>query len=105
MQLIGNQKFNLIIYKYFVGNALYAYVCHYLIIIMIAVLIIRPYGIGFVPALFIEVLLTNAIITFTYAIFLLSWECIFPPKDEVPEDKSAGEKPEDQKGLLENTKE
>lgn len=43
MQLVGNQKFNLIIYKYFVGNALYAYLCHYLIIILIAVLIIRPY--------------------------------------------------------------
>jgi len=43
MQYMANKKFNDTAYKYLTGSSLYAYVSHYLFIIVIANTIIRPY--------------------------------------------------------------
>ena len=79
---VANKKFNKTAYKYITGSAMYAYLSHYFFIIVIAVTIIRPYQISFIPALFIEIFLTYLIILITYACFVLMWEFIFPPKEE-----------------------
>jgi len=53
MHLVSNKKFNETTYKLITGSALYAYVSHYFWIVMIAVFIIRPYQIPFLPAVFL----------------------------------------------------
>lgn len=80
MQYAANKKFNDTAYKYICGSALYAYLSHYLWIILIAVFIIRPYKIDFLPAVFIEVFLTNFAILFTYSILNFFYELAVPPK-------------------------
>lgn len=64
---VANDKFNPTIYKYFCGASLYAYLSHYFFILIISVLIIRPYKITFIPALFIMLFGTFALIIVTYA--------------------------------------
>lgn len=80
MHAFANKKFNETAYNLLTGSSLYAYVSHYLFIILIAVLIIRPYKISFVPALFINMILTNVIILSTYALFAFIYGLIFPKK-------------------------
>ena len=80
MHAVANKKFNDTVYKVFTGSALYAYVSHYFFIIMIAVLIIRPYKLTFMQALILEVFLTNAIILASYVILNFFYELIVPPK-------------------------
>ena len=84
-------------YKYVAGSALYAYISHYFFIVLWAVTIIRPYQISFIPALFIDFFLTDAVIIVTYVVFVLIWEAIFPPKK-----KEQASEDEDQQGLLLN---
>jgi len=86
MQHIANSKFNKWVYKFFVGNSLYAYLSHYFWIILIAVGIIRPYKMDFLPGLAIMLLLVNLLIAVTYAPFILAYEFFFPP----PEDRDNG---------------
>ena len=69
---------------------------HYFFIILIAVAIIRPYKIEFLPGLAIEILLTNAAIALTYAPFLIVYELIFPPKEDAPPAEGKDDKPEDE---------
>jgi len=79
---------------------MYAYVSHYFFIIMIAVLIIRPYKITFLPAIFLNVFLTNGLIILSYLFFVFIYELIVPPKVyKAP--AAAGDEAERQ-GLLKN---
>jgi len=96
MHHIANKKFNDNVYKYVAGSALYAYVSHYFFIVLWAVFIIRPYQISFIPALFIDFFLTDAVIIATYVFFVFIWELIFPPKAKEEA------KEEDQQPLLQN---
>jgi len=96
MERVGNSKFNKNVYKFFVGNSLYAYLSHYFWIILIAVGIIRPYKMDFIPGLVVMLLLVNLLIAVTYAPFILVYEFFFPP----PEDRNGGnngDKPDDKK--------
>ena len=82
MHHFANKKFNNTAYDLLAGSSLYAYVSHYLWIILIAVLIIRPYKISFIPALFLNIILTNFIILTSYALFALIYDLIFPKKQK-----------------------
>jgi hypothetical protein len=99
MHHFANKKFNDTAYNLLTGSSLYAYVSHYLWIILIAVLIIRPYKIEFIPALFLNIILTNAIILLSYALFAFLYDLIFPKKSA--EAKEDGDEAERQ-GLLKN---
>jgi hypothetical protein len=94
MAAIANQKFSEYGYKIFTGSALYAYVSHYFFIIMIAVLIIRPYKLEFLESLILEVFLTNAIILISYIIFTFIWELFVPPKKMELKDQGTEEERE-----------
>jgi len=59
---------------------LYAYLSHYFFIIIISTFVIRPYKIEFLPALVVNVLLTNAIILLSYVILNFFYELVVPPK-------------------------
>lgn len=78
MHAFANKKFNDTVYNLLTGSSLYAYLSHYFFIIMIAVLLIRPYKISFIPALGIEIVLTNLAILITYVILNFFYELIFP---------------------------
>ena len=100
MHAFANKEFNKTTYKIITGSSMYAYVSHYFFIIMIAVLIIRPYKISFLPALFLNIFLTNGVILLTYMFFVFIYELIVPPKD-VKESETPGDEAERQ-GLLKN---
>lgn len=91
MHYIANKKFNDNAYKYIAGSSLYAYISHYFFIVLWAVFIIRPYQISFIPALFLDYFLTNAVIYTTYVLFVFIYELIFPPKAKAPEEKGEEE--------------
>jgi hypothetical protein len=80
MHAFANKMFNETGFKLITGSSLYAYVSHYFFIIMIAVLIIRPYKVTFVPALILEIVLTNGIILLSYVILNFFYELVVPPK-------------------------
>lgn len=80
MAKIGNDKFNETVYNYVSGSSLYAYLSHYFFILIISVMIIRPYKINFIPALFIMLFGTNLLIFITYVPLNFLWELISPPK-------------------------
>jgi hypothetical protein len=80
MHSFANKKFNETTFNLITGSSMYAYVSHYFFIIMIAVLIIRPYKITFLPALFLNIFLTNGIILISYIFIIFVYELIVPPK-------------------------
>ena len=80
MHYVANKKFNDTAYKYMAGSSLYAYLSHYFFIIVIAVGIVRPYKIEFIPALFLEVLLTNVCILVSYSMLNFGYEMVMPAK-------------------------
>ena len=80
MHLVGNQQFNKTAYNLICGSSLYAYVSHYFFILIISVMIIRPYKIGFIPAFFIMLFGTEFLIFATYIPLNFLYELIFPPK-------------------------
>lgn len=90
MHAFANKKFNDTTYKLLAGSSLYAYLSHYFFIIMIAVLLIRPYKITFIPALMLEIVLTNGIILLSYLILNFLYEFFVPPKTSSGEDKGDG---------------
>ena len=51
----------------------------------------------FLPALFMDFFLTDAVIVVSYMLFVFVWELIFPPKTKEQKDKE-----EEEKGLLAN---
>lgn len=66
MAKVGNEKFNDTVYTYVCGASLYAYVSHYFFILILSVLVVRPYKITFIPALFIMLFGTFLLIFLTY---------------------------------------
>lgn len=86
MQAIADKKFSDGMYKLLAGSSLYAYLSHYFFIIMIAIFVIRPYKITFIPALGLEILLTNMCILLSYVFFTFVYELIFPPKSKALKD-------------------
>jgi len=81
MHLVGNKQFNKTTYDLVCGSSLYAYVSHYFFILIISVMIIRPYKIGFVPAFFIMLLGTEFLIFATYIPLNFLYELCVPPKE------------------------
>lgn len=114
MHYIANKKFSEGGYVILTGCALYAYVSHYFYIIIVAVAIIRPFKLDFIPALFVEMVLVNGFILITYALFVSIYMVAFPEEKKVkeepaepqnePDNKPEGndDKPEDEKPLVEN---
>lgn len=80
MHAIANKKFNDTAYKLLSGSSLYAYLSHYFFIIVIAVMIVRPYKISFLPALGLEIGLTNLTILVSYVIMDYLYGLVVPPK-------------------------
>lgn len=98
MAIVGNDRFNPTFYKYFTGSALYAYLSHYFWIILLSVLIVRPYHLGFPEAFCIMFFGTFVLIYATYWPLNALYELIFPPKETKAMDLSPdGE--EEQKDL------
>jgi hypothetical protein len=81
MAHVSNDKFNPTFYKYFTGSALYAYLSHYFWIIILSVLIVRPYHLGFPEAFCIMFFGTFFLIYATYWPLNALYECIVPPKE------------------------
>lgn len=81
MAEISNDKKNDTFYKYFTGASLYAYLSHYFFIILLSVLVVRPYKLTFPEAFCLMFFGTLVIIFLTY--WPLNWvyELIFPPKE------------------------
>lgn len=98
MQHIANKKFNDTAYRFIAGSALYAYVSHYLFIVLWAVFIIRPYQLTFIPALFLDFFLTDTVIFATYAIFVLIYDLFVPAKKQDAQEKDQ----EERQALLKN---
>jgi len=96
MHTVANKEFNKTGYKLVTGSALYAYVSHYFFIIMIAVLIIRPYKLTFLQALILEVTLVNFTILVSYLIFNLIYELFVPEKKQASMEGTE----EEREGLL-----
>ena len=99
MQYVANKKFNETAYKYLAGSSLYAYLSHYFFIIIIAVGIVRPYKIEFIPALILEIFLTNACILVSYSILNFFYELAVPPKSAKAKELA---KNEEEAALLKN---
>jgi len=81
MAKFANDKFNATVYNFVSGASLYAYVSHYFFILILSVMIIRPYKIGFIPALFIMIFGTALLILITYLPLNWLYELCFPPKE------------------------
>jgi len=86
MHHIANKKFSEGSYVVLTGCALYAYVSHYFYIIVVAVAIIRPFKLDFVPALFVEMILVNGFILITYALFVSIYNVAFPPDEKMKQE-------------------
>ena len=78
------------------GSSLYAYLPHYFFIIIIAVMIVRLYKITFIPALVLEIILTNLAILITYTIFDTVYNLLMPAKKNVKKEENQ----EEQRALL-----
>ena len=89
MAHISNDKFNDTIYKYVTGSSMYAYLSHYFFILLISVMIVRPYKITFIPALFLMFFGCQLMIMMTYIPLNWLWELAFPPKETKKMDLSA----------------
>jgi hypothetical protein len=82
MHYAANKKFNETGYKLLAGSSLYAYLSHYFFIIAVSVGIIRPYKLEFLPALAVNLILTNAMILVSYMILNFIYELVVPPKSD-----------------------
>lgn len=91
MAAFGNSQYDGVSYKYVTGAALYAYLSHYFFILIISVLLVRPYQIGFIPALFIMLFGTFFLIFITYWPLNALYELAYPPKETQPADSTPEE--------------
>jgi len=100
-----NDKFNPTFYKFFCGASLYAYLSHYFFILVISVLVIRPYKFTFIPALCIMLFGTFAALIVTYAPRVFRYELFVPEKEtkkmEIDGDKPVEEELEAEDQMLE----
>jgi hypothetical protein len=83
MALVGNDKFNSTAYNLICGSSLYAYVSHYFFILIISVMIVRPYKLDFIPAFFLMLFGTEFLIFATYIPLNYLYELCVPPKETV----------------------
>jgi hypothetical protein len=83
MALIANDRFHKPTYNLICGSSLYAYLSHYFFILIISVMVVRPYKLGFIPALFLMLFGTFFLIYATYIPLNFIYELIFPPKETV----------------------
>jgi len=97
MHGFANKKFNDTGYRLVTGSALYAYVSHYFYIILVAVLIIRPYKLTFMQGLVLEIVLVNLTILITYMIWTFIYDLFMPKKQELKEGTE-----EEREALLKN---
>lgn len=81
MASIANDKFSEPVYNYVCGSSLYAYVSHYFFILILSVMVVRPYKLTFIPALFIMLFGTLFLIFITYVPLNYIYELIIPPKE------------------------
>lgn len=81
MAHIANDKFNDTVYNYVCGASLYAYVSHYFFILILSVMVVRPYKMKFIPALFVMLFGTFFLIFITYWPLNFIYELIVPPKE------------------------
>lgn len=86
MAAIANDKFNPTVYKYTCGVSLYAYLSHYFFILIISVMIVRPYHITFIPALFLMLFGSFFLIFITYWPLNALYELAVPPKETAAAD-------------------
>lgn len=80
MAWICNDKFNETIFNYVTGSSMFAYLSHYFYILLISVLVVRPYKINFVPACALMFFGCQLMIFLTYVPLNFLYELIFPPK-------------------------
>lgn len=64
---------------------------------MIAVGVIRPYKMEFLPGLAVMLLLVNLLIAVTYAPFILAYEFFFPPREDANGGDNGDKKGDDKK--------
>lgn len=91
MAWVANDKFNDTIFNYVIGSSMYAYLSHYLYILLISVFIVRPYKLGFVNACALMFFGTQLIILLTYVPLNFLYEVAFPPKHTKKMDLNIGE--------------
>ena len=91
MAWIANDKFNDTIFNYVTGSSLYAYLSHYFFILLISVLVVRPYKMTFIPALFLMFFGCQLMIFLTYVPLNFLYELIVPPKQTKKLDLDASE--------------
>ena len=94
MALVGNDKFNSTAYNLICGSSLYAYVSHYFFILIISVMIVRPYKLDFIPAFFLMLFGTEFLIFATYIPLNYLYELCVPPKETVKKEDLGDSKPE-----------
>jgi len=80
MAYVANDKFNDTVFNYVCGSSMYAYLSHYFFILLISVMVVRPYKLGFMPALFLMFFGCQLMIFLTYVPLNFLWELAFPPK-------------------------
>jgi hypothetical protein len=80
MAWIANDKFNDTIFNYVVGSSMFAYLSHYFYILLISVLVVRPYKMKFVPACALMFFGCQLMIFLTYVPLNFLYELIIPPK-------------------------
>ena len=99
MAKVGNDKFNDTAYNLICGASLYAYVSHYFFILILSVMIIRPYKVNFIPAFFIMMFGTEFLIFATYIPLNFIYELIIPPKPTKKMDVDSVIDPSDEKEM------
>lgn len=66
LESTSNKKFNDKVYDLIVGATLWAYVCHYLIIVLVSNYIVRKHNFSFVWAVILNVVITEIVIHLAY---------------------------------------
>jgi len=95
MALVGNEKFNSTAYNLICGSSLYAYVSHYFFILIISVMIVRPYKLDFLSAFFLMLFGTEFLIFATYIPLNYLYELCVPPKQTVKKQELSDEDKEE----------
>jgi hypothetical protein len=100
MAWIANDKFNDTVFNYVTGSSMFAYLSHYFYILLISVLIVRPYKMQFVQACALMFFGCQLMIFLTYVPLNFLYELAFPPKatkkmDTTLDDQEAKQKSEE----------
>ena len=66
----SNEKFNEAFYELIVGSSMWAYISHYIFIVLSANYIVRTMNLRYIPALLTNILFTEVMILVTYALII-----------------------------------